>query len=39
MTLNEKLKEIGKTFIEERDISLGKQCKGEYIIYNFLHSY
>lgn len=33
--MNEKLKKIEETFIEERDISLGKQCKGEYIIYNF----
>ena len=33
--MNEKLKQIEKTFLEEREISLGKQCKGEYIIYNF----
>lgn len=33
--MNEKLKKIEEIFIEERDINLGKQCKGEYIIYNF----
>ena len=33
--MNEKLKQIEKTFLEEREINLGKQCKGEYIIYNF----
>ena len=33
--MNEKLKQIEKTFLEERQINLGKQCKGEYIIYNF----
>lgn len=33
--MNEKLKQIEKIFLEERDINLGKQCKGEYIIYNF----
>lgn len=33
--MNEKLKQIEKTFLEEREINLGKQCKSEYIIYNF----
>ncbi len=33
--MNEKLKQIEKVFLEERDINIGKQCKGEYIIYNF----
>lgn len=33
--INEKLKEIEKVLLEERSIDLGKQCKGEYIIYNF----
>lgn len=33
--MNEKLKHIEKIFLEKREINLGKQCKGEYIIYNF----
>ena len=33
--MKEKLKKIEETFIEERAINLGKQCKNEYIIYNF----
>ena len=33
--MNEKLKQIEKIFVEEREINLGKQCKGEYIIYKF----
>ena len=33
--MNEKLKQIEKIFVEKREINLGKQCKGEYIIYNF----
>lgn len=33
--IQKKLKQIEKTFLEEREINLGKQCKGEYIVYNF----
>lgn len=33
--MNEKLKKIEEAFIKKRGINLGKQCKGEYIIYNF----
>lgn len=33
--MKEKLREIEETFIKEKDINLGKQCVGEYIIYNF----
>ena len=33
--MNEKLKQIEKTLLEKGQINLGKQCKGEYIIYNF----
>lgn len=35
ITINEKIKHIEKVFKEERAINLGKQCKGEYIIYEF----
>lgn len=35
--MKEKLKQIEKVLIEEREINLGKQCKEEYIIYNFYH--
>lgn len=33
--MNEKLKQIEKLLIEERGVELGKQCKGEYIVYEF----
>lgn len=33
--MGEKLKQIEKELIEERAVNLGKQCKGEYIVYNF----
>lgn len=33
--MNEKLKQIEKIFLEEGEINLGKQCKNEYIVYNF----
>lgn len=36
-TMSEKLKQIEKVLIEEREVNLGKQCSKEYIIYNFYH--
>lgn len=33
--MNEKLNQIEKLLIEERGVELGKQCKGEYIVYEF----
>lgn len=33
--MNEKLKRIEGTFLENGEISLGKQCKSEYIVYTF----
>lgn len=34
--MNEKIKQIEKTFLEEREINLGKQCKGEVYHLQFL---
>ena len=33
--MNEKLKHIENVLIKERGVELGKQCRGEYIVYEF----